>query len=43
MRPLLFRLGLAALIGATAFTVYWMRPEPLPDTDTLGGCRPCEA
>ena len=35
MRPLLFRLGLAALIGATAFTVYWMRPEPLPDTDTL--------
>jgi type IV secretory pathway VirJ component len=35
MRPLVFRLGLAALIGATAFTVYWMRPEPLPDTDTL--------
>jgi type IV secretory pathway VirJ component len=26
---------LAAIIGATAFTVYWMRPEPLPDTDTL--------
>jgi type IV secretory pathway VirJ component len=31
----LFRLGLAVVIGATAFTVYWMRPEPLPDTDTL--------
>ena len=31
----MFRLGLAAVIGATAFTVYWMRPEPLPDTETL--------
>ena len=35
MKRLWFRLGLAAIIGATAFTVYWMRPEPLPDTDTL--------
>ena len=35
MKRLWFRLGLAAVIGATAFTVYWMRPEPLPDTDTL--------
>ncbi|MER8447649.1 virulence factor family protein [Mesorhizobium sp. M1066] len=35
MKPLWFRLGLAAIIGATAFAVYWMRPEPLPDTDTL--------
>ena len=35
VKRLLFRLGLAAIIGATAFTVYWMRPEPLPDTDTL--------
>ncbi|MFK0690118.1 virulence factor family protein [Mesorhizobium sp. IMUNJ 23033] len=35
MKHLWFRLGLAAIIGATAFTVYWMRPEPLPDTDTL--------
>jgi type IV secretory pathway VirJ component len=35
MRPLFFRLGLAAAIGATAFAVYAMRPEPLPDTETL--------
>jgi type IV secretory pathway VirJ component len=35
MRPLFFRLGLAAAIGATAFAVYAMRPEPLPDTLTL--------
>ncbi len=35
MRPLWFRLGLAAVLAATAFAVYWMRPEPLPDTETL--------
>lgn len=36
MRPWLLRLGLAAVIGATAFTVCWMRPEPLPESATLG-------
>jgi type IV secretory pathway VirJ component len=35
VKRLWFRIGLAASIGATAFTVYWMRPEPLPDTATL--------
>lgn len=35
VRRTLFRVGLAAVIGATAFTVYWMRPETLPETDTL--------
>lgn len=35
-RRLLSRLGLAAVIGATAFAVYWFRPETLPETDTLG-------
>ncbi|MDW6020213.1 AcvB/VirJ family lysyl-phosphatidylglycerol hydrolase [Mesorhizobium sp. BAC0120] len=34
-RRILFRLSVAAVIAATAFTVYWMRPEPLPYTDTL--------
>lgn len=29
------RLGLAAIIAAAAFTVYWMRPEPLPEVATL--------
>ena len=34
VKHLWFRLGLAAVIAATAFAVYWMRPEPLPDTET---------
>lgn len=34
-RRIFFRLGLAATIAATAFAVYWFRPEPLPETETL--------
>ena len=34
-RTLSFRLGMAAVIGAAAFAVYWFRPETLPETDTL--------
>lgn len=34
-RRIFFRLGVAATIAATAFAVYWFRPEPLPETETL--------
>ena len=29
------RLGLAAVVAATAFAVWWFRPEPLPDTELI--------
>jgi type IV secretory pathway VirJ component len=35
VRRWLFRAGLAAALGATAVAVWWFRPQPLPDTDTL--------
>jgi type IV secretory pathway VirJ component len=35
VRHRLFRIGLAAVLAATASAVWWFRPQPLPDTDTL--------